>query len=137
MHCFHGHIVDLNNPKKDIVVGAGMLEIQSLNLLQKWIQLSLPFYIENQIFILGIHDLCADDQVAHQFWQLSHVKKIHHTGTYNHATFENDLAILELKKDFKLNDIIRPICFDKTNQFVAGDLCFVSGWGHDESNIFH
>ena len=35
MHCFHGHIVDLNNPKKDIVVGAGMLEIQSLNLLQK------------------------------------------------------------------------------------------------------
>ena len=26
MHCFHGHIVDLNNPKKDIVVGAGMLE---------------------------------------------------------------------------------------------------------------
>ena len=34
MHCFHGHIVDLNNPKKDIVVGAGMLEIQSLNLAE-------------------------------------------------------------------------------------------------------
>ena len=65
------------------------------------------------------------------------MKKIHHTGTYNHATFENDLAILELKKDFKLNDIIIPICFDKTNQFLAGDLGFVSGWGHDESNIFH
>ena len=80
--------------------------------------------------------MCSDAQVAHQFWQLSHVKKVHHTGTFNHATFENDLAILELTKDFKLNDIIRPICLP-TRQFLAGDLSFVSGWGHDESNIFH
>ena len=76
--------------------------------------------------------MCADAQVAKEFWQLSHVKKVHHTGTYNHATFENDLAILELTKDLKLNDNIRPICLP-TRQFLAGELGFVSGWGHDES----
>lgn len=82
----------------------------------------------------GIHDLCVDPNVASQFWQLSHVKKVHHPGSYDPESFDNDIAILELKKDFVLNDIIQPVCLpDK--QYPPGEDCFVSGWGHNESNF--
>ena len=97
-------LVDLDDPKNYVIVGA------------------------------GIHDLCADAQVASEFWQLSHVKKIHHTGDFDPNSFNNDLAILELSKDLKLNDIIQPICLP-SKQFLPGELCFVSGWGHDQSKI--
>ncbi len=79
----------------------------------------------------GVHDLCVDATVASQFWQMSHVKKIHHPGTYDPDSFDNDLALLELKKDFKLNDFIQPVCL-ADHQYQPGENCFVSGWGHNE-----
>ena len=102
MHCFIDN-VDIDNPGKDIIVGA------------------------------GIHDLCADPKVAHEFWQLSHVKKIHRPGNYDIDAYDNDIVVLELKKDLVLNDNIQRICLPE-KQYEAGENCFVSGWGHDESN---
>ena len=80
----------------------------------------------------GIHDLCVDPEIASKFWQMSHVKKIHSPGNYDPDSFDNDLAILELEKDFVLNEIIQPVCLP-TKKFQPGEVCFVSGWGHDQS----
>ena len=82
----------------------------------------------------GIHDLCVDPEVASRFWQMSHVKTIHSPGNYDPDSFDNDLAILELEKDFVLNDIVQPVCLP-TKVFQPGDVCFVSGWGHDKSML--
>ena len=80
----------------------------------------------------GIHDLCVDPEIASKFWQMSHVKKIHSPGNYDPDSFDNDLALLELEKDFVLNEIIQPVCLP-TKKFQPGEVCFVSGWGHDQS----
>ena len=58
--------------------------------------------------------------------------KIIGTGTYDPDSFDNDLAILEVTKDFHLNNIVQRICL-ADHQYPAGESCFVSGWGHDES----
>ena len=44
----------------------------------------------------------------------------------------NFKVIIELKTDLKLNDNIQRICLPE-KQYQAGEDCFVSGWGHDES----
>ena len=76
--------------------------------------------------------MCVDADIAHEFWQLSQVKKIHHTGTFDSSSYDNDIAILELEKDLFLNDNIQRVCLPE-KQFGAGQNCFVSGWGHDET----
>ena len=106
MHCFHDFVKDLNDPKEDVIVGGGM------------------------------HDLCVTPDgtnEASKFWQMSHVKKIHGTGNYDPESFDNDIAILELVKEFRLNDIITPVCMP-SRLFNPGEVCFVSGWGHNASN---
>ena len=102
MHCYHDFVDDLNHPGDQIIIGA------------------------------GIHDLCVDPKVGSKFWQVSYVKKIHHTGTYEPESFDNDIAILEVANDLVMNDIIQPVCLPK-RQYQPGDVCFVSGWGHDAS----
>ena len=98
-------LVDPDEPGKDVIVG------------------------------FGIHDLCADPQVAHEFWQLRKAKKIHHTETFDPKSFNNDIAIVEVVSDIKLNQNAQPACLP-TREFLPGTLLFVSGWGHDESKLF-
>ena len=86
MHCFIDN-VDLENPGKDIIVGA------------------------------GIHDLCADPKVAHEFWQLSHVKKIHRPGNYDIGGFQLlELIITESHDLLKIQVLsLMEILFVKKN----------------------
>ena len=83
----------------------------------------------------GIHDLCVDTKVAHQSWQITKAKKIHHTETFDIKSFNNDIAIVEVVSDIKLNQNAQPACLP-TKEFLPGTLLFVSGWGHDESKLF-
>ena len=82
----------------------------------------------------GIHDLCVDTKVAHQSWQITKAKKIHHTETFDPESFNNDIAIVEVVSDIKLNQNAQPACLP-TKEFLPGTLLFVSGWGHDESKF--
>ena len=44
----------------------------------------------------GIHDLCVDPDHAHEFWQLSLVKKFHKPGNYDEDSYDNDLGIFNI-----------------------------------------
>ena len=57
------------------------------------------------------------------------VKKVIVNRGYNPATFENDLALLELEKPIQFDAHIVPICMPDDNADFTGRMATVTGWG--------
>jgi secreted trypsin-like serine protease len=101
--------------------------VSAMHCFHDFVELDSPG--EDVIVGAGIHDLCSDPAISQHAWQVTHVKKIHHQDNYDPKSYDNDLAILELLHDFRLNENIKPVCLP-TKQYTTGDVAFVSGWGH-------
>ena len=47
---------------------------------------------------------------------------------FNHDTYENDIALIKLKRPILFNAYVSPICLPKVD-FAVGTTCYVTGWG--------
>ncbi|KAM5192800.1 complement factor I [Mantella aurantiaca] len=74
------------------------------------------------------------------------VKTVKVHENYNSATYENDIALLEVINIYKepacmqVDNNLVPACVPwSTHLFKAGDTCTVSGWGREEgfTKVFH
>ncbi|KAI1290130.1 Serine proteinase stubble [Halotydeus destructor] len=86
-----------------------------------------PGFLSKLLVIVGEYDLTGDFEnlkpVAKQVKRM-----IIHRG-YNPATFENDIALLELESAFNVQPHVIPICLPNDQDNYVGSLAHVVGWG--------
>ncbi|KAH6931703.1 hypothetical protein HPB50_027249 [Hyalomma asiaticum] len=86
-----------------------------------------PGFLSSLLVILGEHDLSGD---IGRFKPVSiPVRRMIVHRRYNPATFENDLALLELERPVVFQPHIVPICLPERNEDFTGRNSFVTGWG--------
>ncbi|KAH0629207.1 hypothetical protein JD844_011102, partial [Phrynosoma platyrhinos] len=77
--------------------------------------------------LLGMHHLSR--HLAHTI--KSRVRAIIIHSNFNHATFENDIALFKLIDSVRFNEYIQPICLPKAPLAVTNETpCYISGWGN-------
>lgn len=76
--------------------------------------------------LLGLHEQSRTNE-----WTVKRkVKRIIAHSGYNYLTYDNDIALMELDADVKLNQNIWPICLPSpTYDFPAGREAWITGWG--------
>lgn len=58
------------------------------------------------------------------------IKRIIPHPYYNHYTFDNDIALMELSAPVKYSDYIKPICLPSPQHvFETGSTVWITGWG--------
>lgn len=58
------------------------------------------------------------------------IKQIIPHPYYNHYTFDNDIALMELSKPVEYSDYIKPICLPSPQHvFASGSTVWITGWG--------
>lgn len=62
--------------------------------------------------------------------QMREVKTIITHEDYNQMTFDNDIAVLELKEPLVFSSTVHPVCLPSSSHvFPPGMPCWVTGWG--------
>ncbi|MCJ8740325.1 hypothetical protein PDJAM_G00057620 [Pangasius djambal] len=62
--------------------------------------------------------------------QMREVKTIITHADYNQMTFDNDIAVLELKEPLVFSSTVNPVCLPSSSHvFPPGMPCWVTGWG--------
>ncbi|KAM3872280.1 suppressor of tumorigenicity 14 protein homolog [Diretmus argenteus] len=76
--------------------------------------------------MLGLHVQSQNNK-----WTVKrNVKQIIPHPAYNHQTYDNDIALMELDSNITLNQNIWPICLPTaTYDFPAGKAAWITGWG--------
>nr|XP_020639843.1 transmembrane protease serine 12-like isoform X3 [Pogona vitticeps] len=77
--------------------------------------------------VVGMHHLSK-----HQTHTIkSRIRAIIIHSNFNHATFENDVALFKLMESIKFNEYIQPICLPDGPLAVTDETpCYISGWGN-------
>lgn len=76
--------------------------------------------------LLGLH---VQSQV-NEWTVRRNIKRIIAHQDYNPMTYNNDIALMELDNEVKLNQNIWPICLPSpTFDFPAGQAAWITGWG--------
>ncbi|KAM9468577.1 suppressor of tumorigenicity 14 protein homolog isoform 2-T2 [Clarias gariepinus] len=74
----------------------------------------------------GMHDQQKDDTNV----QMREVKTIITHADYNQMTYDNDVALLELKQSLQFSSTVHPVCLPASSHvFPPGMPCWVTGWG--------
>jgi hypothetical protein len=51
---------------------------------------------------------------------------------YEDDVLANDIAVIQVEKEFELNEVIIPVCLPKSQNIleeVAENACYATGWG--------
>ncbi|KAG8508734.1 Mast cell protease 3, partial [Galemys pyrenaicus] len=76
--------------------------------------------------ILGAHDVTKQERT----WQVTAVRRAIPHPDYNRENCANDIMLLQLERNAKLNDAVKIIRLPSENNSVRpGRLCTVAGWG--------
>ncbi|XP_064471729.1 serine protease filzig-like isoform X2 [Ornithodoros turicata] len=86
-----------------------------------------PGFLSSLLVVLGEHDLSGDYESLKPV--SIPVKRMVVHRNYNPATFENDLALLELERPVEFKPHIVPICLPERNEDFTGRTSYVTGWG--------
>ena len=83
---------------------------------------------------LGDHNLRGQtEKFAHEEFG---VKRKVVNEKYNPATYQNDIALLELSTEVSFKQHIVPVCLpDKGVNNVTGDMATVTGWGRTQYGV--
>lgn len=54
---------------------------------------------------------------------------------YNPATYQNDIALLELSEDVTYREHIIPICLPEKSANFTGEMATVTGWGRTQYGV--
>ena len=77
--------------------------------------------------IVGEYDLTKDKENLKPV--AKPVKRMIVHRDYNPATFENDIALMELESPLDIQPHVVPICLPEQNGQFLGQLASVAGWG--------
>ncbi|KAK3531475.1 hypothetical protein QTP70_022104, partial [Hemibagrus guttatus] len=81
---------------------------------------------ENWMTYSGMNDQQKDEKSV----QMREVKTIITHSDYNQMTFDNDIAVLELKEPLEFSSTVHPVCLPSSSHvFPPGMNCWVTGWG--------
>ncbi|KAK8766775.1 hypothetical protein V5799_006448 [Amblyomma americanum] len=86
-----------------------------------------PGFLSSLLVILGEHDLSGDYERLKPVSIPVRRMVVHRH--YNPATFENDLALLELERPVVFQPHIVPICLPQGDEDFTGRTSYVTGWG--------
>lgn len=89
---------------------------------------------ELKVLVNGKIVMSEEDQAGRA--EKRHVSEIVSHPDYNNNLLYNDVALLILKKNFKLKEGLHPIntlCLPPATVNLEGGRCFVAGWGDDKS----
>ncbi|TSK49693.1 Suppressor of tumorigenicity 14 protein [Bagarius yarrelli] len=90
---------------------------------------------ENWMTYSGMNDQQKEENSV----QMREVKTIITHSEYNQVTFDNDIALLELKEPLKFSSTVNPVCLPASSHvFPPGMPCWVTGWGAlREGEVLH
>ncbi|XP_076679329.1 transmembrane serine protease filzig isoform X2 [Andrena cerasifolii] len=91
-----------------------------------------PGFLASLVAVLGEFDLSGELEEKRSMTR--NVKRIVTYRGYDPATFENDLALLELESPVQFDDHIVPICMPEEGIDFTGRMATVTGWGRLKYN---
>ncbi|XP_060744494.1 suppressor of tumorigenicity 14 protein homolog [Tachysurus vachellii] len=81
---------------------------------------------ENWMTYSGMNDQQREENTV----QMRELKTIITHSDYNQMTFDNDIAVLELKEPLEFTSTVHPVCLPSSSHvFPPGMPCWVTGWG--------
>ncbi|KAG5680323.1 hypothetical protein PVAND_009835 [Polypedilum vanderplanki] len=86
-----------------------------------------PGFLASLVTVFGEYDISGDLETKRSVSK--NVKRVIVHRQYDAATFENDLAILELESPVRYDTHIVPICMPPDGADYTGKVATVSGWG--------
>ncbi|CRK97944.1 CLUMA_CG011317, isoform A [Clunio marinus] len=86
-----------------------------------------PGFLASLVAVFGEYDISGDLESKRSVSK--NVKRVIVHRQYDAATFENDLAILELESPIRYDTHIVPICMPPDGAEFTGKVATVSGWG--------
>ncbi|CAO1389570.1 unnamed protein product [Diamesa serratosioi] len=86
-----------------------------------------PGFLASLVAVFGEYDISGDLETKRSVSK--NVKRVVVHRQYDAATFENDLAILELESPVHYDSHIVPICMPADSSEFTGKVATVSGWG--------
>ncbi|CAO1413529.1 unnamed protein product [Diamesa hyperborea] len=86
-----------------------------------------PGFLASLVAVFGEYDISGDLETKRSVSK--NVKRVIVHRQYDAATFENDLAILELESPVHYDSHIVPICMPPDSSDFIGKVATVSGWG--------
>ena len=87
------------------------------------------FAFRRYMVVLGDHNLTSSERSANRIAS----KQIHIHENFNRATYENNIALVELETEVRLSKFVRTICLSKKNLAIPGSTGRVAGWGATSS----
>uniref|UniRef100_A0AAR5QD55 Peptidase S1 domain-containing protein n=1 Tax=Dendroctonus ponderosae TaxID=77166 RepID=A0AAR5QD55_DENPD len=86
-----------------------------------------PGFLASLVAVFGEYDISGDLETRKPISR--NVKRVIVHRKYDAATFENDLALLELESPVKFDAHIIPICLPPDNADYTKQMATVTGWG--------
>lgn len=86
-----------------------------------------PGFLASLVAVFGENDISGDSEAKKPVSR--NVRKVIVHRQYDPATFENDLALLELETPIKFDAHIVPICMPPDESDFTGRVATVTGWG--------
>ena len=107
------------------------------NLSSSGIVLGRRWNENNILVVLGEHDRSRTEGTEQEF----SVDCVHiHRRYVKGVPYNNDIAVVKLKTspghDVVINDFVMPACMPEKNEFRAGDICYVTGWGYTSKDCY-
>ncbi|KAK4885983.1 hypothetical protein RN001_002254 [Aquatica leii] len=86
-----------------------------------------PGFLASLVAVFGEHDISGERESKRSISR--NVKRVIVHRKYDAATFENDLALLELEHPVQFDEHIVPICLPREDEDFTGRMATVTGWG--------
>ncbi|XP_014276558.1 serine protease filzig [Halyomorpha halys] len=86
-----------------------------------------PGFLASLIAVFGEYDISGELESKRSVTRP--VRRVIVHRLYDAATFENDIALLELDSPVQFDQHIVPICMPKDNEDFTGRIATVTGWG--------
>lgn len=84
-------------------------------------------FLANLVAVFGEYDITGEVESKRSISK--NVKRVIVHRQYDPATFENDIALLELESPISYDQHIVPICMPDDDDDFTGRIASVTGWG--------
>ncbi|KAK2576104.1 hypothetical protein KPH14_007438 [Odynerus spinipes] len=91
-----------------------------------------PGFLASLVAVFGEFDISGERETKRSITK--NVRRVIVNRGYDPATFENDLALLELESPVQFDEHIVPICMPDENVDFTGRMATVTGWGRLKYN---
>ncbi|XP_023290771.1 serine proteinase stubble [Orussus abietinus] len=91
-----------------------------------------PGFLASLVAVFGEFDISGELEAKRSVTR--NIRRIIVNRAYDPATFENDLALLELETPIQFDEHIVPICMPNDGEDFTGRMATVTGWGRLKYN---